>query len=77
MIITELMCTREDGTNLYRTYSDCGFDLLQEETGGVYSEAIDIEGVNYTYHEIKHEDEPGGDQEISNEKFIDMLEEVL
>lgn len=77
MVITELMCTREDGVNLYRTYSDCGMDLLQVETGCVYGEAIDVEGANYTYQEVEPEVGEDGDEEISDEEFVDMLEEVL
>lgn len=47
----EFYCTRDDGVNLYRTYSDKGVYLLQNETGVEYSEAIDVEGAPYTYSE--------------------------
>ena len=43
--------TREDGVNLYRTYSDRGMYLLQHPTGIEYAEAIDVEGAPYTYEE--------------------------
>lgn len=76
MVIRELMRTQEDGANLYRTYSDCGMDLLQVETGCVYGEAIDIEGANYTYQEVEPEVN-AEDEEISDEEFVNMLEEVL
>lgn len=49
MIVTEFYRTREDGISLYRTYSDIGM-MIQQETGRVYSEAIDIEGA-HTYTE--------------------------
>ena len=51
MVIREFHETRKDGVNLYRTYSDEGFYLLQNETGAEYEEAIDIESAPYTYTE--------------------------
>lgn len=47
----EFYRTRKDGVNLYRTYSDEGFYILQNETGIEYDEAIDVEGAPYTYSE--------------------------
>lgn len=51
MIVREFYRTRKDGVNLYRTYSDEGFYILQNETGVEYDEAIDVEGAPYTYSE--------------------------
>lgn len=51
MIIKEFYKTREDSVNLYRTYSDEGYMIEQNETGAQYSEAIDVEGAPYTYKE--------------------------
>jgi hypothetical protein len=51
MIIREYYRKREDGVRLYRTYSDQGMYILQNETGIEYSEAIDVEGSMYTYTE--------------------------
>lgn len=51
MIIKEFYRQRKDGVNLYRTYSDTGMIILQNETGTEYSEAIDVEGAPYTYSE--------------------------
>lgn len=51
MIITEFYTTRTDGVNLYRTYSDAGMYIRQEQTGTEYAEAIDVEGSGYTYTE--------------------------
>lgn len=42
---------REDGVNLYRTYSDSGMIIRQVETGNEYEEAIDIENAYFTYEE--------------------------
>ena len=55
MIVTEYYMTRADGVRLYRTYSDAGMKILQNETGIVYDEAVDVEGIGYTYSET---DEP-------------------
>lgn len=83
MKIREFYKTREDGINLYRTYSDKGVMLLQKETGILYSEPIDIEGAPYTYEETDiliegGEGEPSlAPDEISAEEFMALIEEVL
>ena len=51
MIITEYFITREDGVVLNRTYSDAGKYIIQNETGVVYGEAVDVQGSLYTYSE--------------------------
>ncbi|EOZ2853483.1 hypothetical protein ACQQ4G_003133 [Listeria monocytogenes] len=51
MIKREFYRTRKDGVNLYKTYSDDGFYIIQNETGAKYDIAIDIENVPYTYTE--------------------------
>lgn len=51
MIVREYYDTLEDGTKLFRTYSDSGYKIKQVETGIVYDEAIDIENAPYTYEE--------------------------
>ena len=51
MIKREHYRTREDGVELYRTYSDTGYYIRQVQTGVVYSEAIDVESAPYTYEE--------------------------
>ena len=45
--------TREDGVNLYRTYSDEGYKIKQKPTGIIYDEAVDVEKAKYTYVETK------------------------
>lgn len=59
MIIREFYETRDDGVKLYRTYSDEGFYILQNETGAEYSEAIDVENAPYTYTETDKPIEEG------------------
>lgn len=51
MIVREFYRTREDGVNLFKTYSDSGYFILKNETGHKYAEAIDVEFKNYTYSE--------------------------
>lgn len=51
MIIREHYKTRSDGVELYKTYSDAGYLIRQEQTGAEYSEAIDVDGAPYTYTE--------------------------
>lgn len=74
MVIREFHETRDDGVNLYRTYSDEGFYIIQNETGAEYAEAIDVENAPYTYTESdKKLEEPDGDtaaeQDTTNENF--------
>lgn len=62
MVRKEFYETRPDGVNLYRTYSDEGFYIIQNETGAEYAEAIDVENAPYTYSESnKKIEEPEGD----------------
>ena len=51
MIHTDFYRKREDGVNLYRTYSDDNKYIIQEQTGAQYKEAIDVENSGYTYVE--------------------------
>lgn len=40
MIVTELYREREDGVKLYRTYSDAGLMIRQEQTGAEYVDGV-------------------------------------
>jgi hypothetical protein len=51
MIVTELV----DNGKRIRHYSDVGFRILQNETGVVYNDAVDVIPCKYTYTET---DEP-------------------
>lgn len=51
MIQKELFMTRKDGVKLYKTYSDEGFYIIQNETKYKYVAAIDVEDAPYTYSE--------------------------
>lgn len=72
MIQTEFL---NDGT-LIKHYSDAGYMLLQNETGMKYADPVDLVPCRYTYEET---DEliNVDDDEISDDEFLDMLEEVL
>lgn len=51
MIIKEFYKTREDGVNLYRSFSTENFYIRKVGTDEVYSEAIDVETAPYVYEE--------------------------
>lgn len=53
MIQREFYTQRKDGVKLYRTYSDAGMMIRQNETGTEYTEAIDVENAAYTYTETE------------------------
>lgn len=71
MIKTEFL---NDGT-LVKHYSDAGFMLLQVETGMKYADPVDLVPCAYTYTETDELIE--GEEEITDDEFIDMIEEVL
>lgn len=55
MIQREFYMQRKDDVKLYRTYSDAGMMIRQDQTGAVFDEAVDVENAPYTYTET---DEP-------------------
>lgn len=55
MIVREFYQTRQDGVNLFRTYSDENKYIRKKGTNEEYSEAIDIEGAPYEYEETDKE----------------------
>lgn len=66
MVIKEFYRTRQDGVNLYRSYSDKGFMVRKAGTDELYEEAIDIENTAYEYEEVKETKESSYDQNRSN-----------
>ena len=42
---------REDGVNLYKTYSNEGYLIQKVGTDEIYTEAIDVENAPYSYIE--------------------------
>lgn len=67
MIVKEEYKTREDGVKLFRTYSDEGMDIIQEQTGIVFSEAIDVGGAPFTYKET------GEPKELTAEEALAII----
>ena len=51
MIIREFYMTRQDGVNLYKTYSDKGVYIKKQGTDQKEDIALDVENTNYTYEE--------------------------
>ena len=51
MIVKEFYITRNDGVNLYRTYSSEGYMIQKVGTDEIYAEAIDVETASYEYKE--------------------------
>lgn len=51
MIVKVFYKKREDGVNLYRTYSDKGVQIRKVGTDEIYDEAIDVENATFAYEE--------------------------
>lgn len=58
MLKREFVKTRKDGVNLFRTYSDDNYYIMQNETGIKYREAVDVENSHYTYTETSEKAPP-------------------
>ena len=68
-IIKEFYKTRDDGVNLYRTYSDLGLKIQKVGTNMMYNEAVDVESALYTYIET---DTPCNEEENIMREEIDI-----
>jgi hypothetical protein len=64
MIVREFFETRSDGVRLFKTYSDSGLMIRQNESGNIYSEAVDVENAPFTYSETDEQIETDKDIEI-------------
>lgn len=61
----------EGSADLIKTYSNAGMMILQEQTGDMYAEAIDVDYAGYTYVET---DIPiGGDEDIPDSEALNIL----
>ena len=74
MIQREFYTQRKDGVRLYRTYSDAGMMIWQNETGTEYAEAVDVEGAPYTYTETET---PIPTPELTTEERLQDAETAL
>lgn len=70
MIQTEFYRKRLDGINLIRSYSDRNMKIIQDQTGNIYDEAIDVENSGYSYTET---DIPIESPEISDTEALNIL----
>jgi len=73
MIVQEEYKTRSDGVKLIRTYSDEGKRIIQNETGVVYNEAVDVENSGYTYSESDEYVDIGMDETAAKAQAYDIL----
>ena len=75
MIQTELL---KDGT-LIRNYSDAGMMIRQVETGVLYSEAVDVLPLRYTYEETSEPiaEEPEGTELEQLQDYYTSTQAVL
>ena len=64
-IVKEFYKTRNDGINLYKTYSNEGYIIHKLNTEEYYSEAIDVENTPFEYEETEEKIET---EEISEVK---------
>lgn len=64
MIVREFYEVRSDGVRLFKTYSDSGLMIKQNESGNIYSEAVDVENAPFTYSETDELIETDKDIEI-------------
>ena len=64
------------GTDLIRAYSDAGFKIISDETGFVYTEAIDPDFCHRTYTESTEpieDEEEEQEEEISDEEAYRII----
>jgi len=75
VIRTDFFRKREDGVDLYRTYSDANVMIRKTGTEEIYSEAIDVEnsGFSYTETDIPIEEES---EEATIEDYQNALKEL-
>ena len=48
----EFVAETAEGIKLYRTFSDKNRKILQNETGLIYDDAVDVENAVFTYSEV-------------------------
>jgi len=61
-----------DNTDLVSRYSDIGKMLLQNETGILYSSAVDLETAPYTYTEVDNPNINNGPN-ITEDEMYDII----
>ena len=48
----EFVAETADGVKLYHTFSDESRKILQNETGLIYDDAVDVENAEFSYSEV-------------------------
>ena len=81
MIISIFYKTRDDGVNLYRSYSDAKMMIHKIGTDEYYAEAVDVENAPWSYEEtdipVDEEEMPEDRDGISDAEFRRLVEEAL
>ena len=73
-IVREFYKTRNDGVNLYKTYSNEGYKIYKLNSEEIYDEAIDVENAPYEYEETTEKIETEELSEIEQKaKAYDIL----
>jgi len=75
MVRTDFYTERKDGVKLYRTYSDNNLIIKKDGTNELYSEAIDIRNIGFTYTETDIPVE-GGTDDLTVRDTLSMLNEL-
>ena len=70
MIIKVYFDTREDGVDLYRTYSDKNYMIRDTDSGALYAEAVDVSDSTAVYEETDIEIEG---RELSDKEALEIL----
>ena len=77
MIVKEFYRTREDGVNLFRTYSNANLLIRKVGTDEIYAEAIDVETAPYEYEETETPvEEEEIDGEATKQDLYNALEQL-
>ena len=63
-----MICTEMRGNRIY-TYRDIGMKIMQEQTGIIYDDALDVVETGYTYVET---DTPI-DDDVSDSEALDII----
>lgn len=76
MIVREFYKTREDGVNLYKSYSDKNYYIKKIGTDEVYDEAVDVEGAPYLYEETNKKIEELNEIELKAQAYDILVGEA-
>ena len=76
MIVREFYKTREDGVNLYKSYSNKNYYIKKMGTDEVYDEAIDVEDTSYLYEETNEKIEELNEIELKAQAYDILVGEA-